>query len=90
MSKPTLVFAAHSPRSPAAKRADYLHFVIVAKFVRQIDNLLAIHEQPDMPADPILLVNHAKTNPRELRIEMIKEFGEGSGRCDHFRAAVRV
>src|ERR1700719_2705161 len=57
MSEIASVFAAASPcGSATTERADYLHLVIVAKFVRQIDDLLAIHEQPDMPADPILLV----------------------------------
>jgi hypothetical protein len=91
ISKIASVFAAASPsHSPAAQRADYLHFVTVAESMRQIDNLLAIDEQPDMPSYPILLVDHAKTNPRELRLEMIQQFGAGSARCDHFGTAVRV
>ena len=91
MSKPAPVFAATSPSySTAAQRADYLHPVVVAKLVRQIDDLLAIDEQPDMPADPILLVDHAKPNPRKLSLEMIQQFGEGSPRRDHFGAALRI
>ena len=76
--------------SPAAERADYLHFVFVAQSVRQIDDLLAIDEQADMPSDAILLVDHTKANSGEISVETIQQFGEGRARCDHFGAAARV
>src|SRR5438094_26938 len=50
--------------SSPAERAEDLHFVAGGKRMLQVAHPLPIDEQPDVLPNPVLLVDHAKTDSR--------------------------
>src|SRR5216683_8288396 len=64
--------------SSAAQRLNDHHLVRRAQRLRQIAHLLAIDEDADVAPYPVLLVDHAKTNPGVSTVQVGEDDAEGS------------
>ena len=77
--------------SPTAKRLHDVHSIGWAKAVGGIEDLIAIHEQPDVGPDVPLLIEHSEPQPRVLTIKIGQKFGESrAGRFYLPRIGIRA
>src|SRR5215471_26616 len=77
--------------SPTAKRLHDAHDIGWAKAVGGIEDLIAVHEQPDVGPDGSLFIDHEESQPRVLTIKIGQEFGGSrAGRFHLPRIGIRA
>src|SRR3954468_18269089 len=76
------------PRFSAATQGLYdAYFVRRAKGGAQFQDRAAIHENPDMPADPVLFIDHTEAKSWEGPVKIGKQLAQGGAMGGHLRSA---
>jgi hypothetical protein len=77
---------ASSVASATRQGADNQYPVALDERLAQLPRLILVDENLDVPTNPILLVNHAKADAGETRVQIGEQFGKRRTASIHFTA----